>query len=56
MRSMLTIGLAFFMVAEAVGAEKPIPQDIVGMEKERRERLEWNIRTTQGAYDKVGKK
>jgi hypothetical protein len=41
--------------AGAVGADAPIPQDTARMEKRRRERLEWNRRTVQGAYDKVGK-
>jgi hypothetical protein len=56
MRSMLIIGLTFFVVAEAVGADKPIPQDTARMEQRRRDWLDWNIRTMQGAYDKVGKK
>jgi hypothetical protein len=42
--------------ADVAVADAPIPQDTARMEKRRRERLEWNRRTVQGAYDKVGKK
>jgi hypothetical protein len=56
MRHTLLIGLTLLVSAAAVGAETPIPQDTVRMEKRRRDRLEWNRRTLQGAYDKVGKK
>lgn len=40
----------------AVGAGAPIPQDAAAIEKRRRDRLEWNRRTLQGAYDRVGKR
>ena len=40
----------------AIGANKPIPQDTVRMEKRFRERLEWNRRTLEGSYDWAGKK
>jgi S1-C subfamily serine protease len=40
----------------ATGAGKPIPQDTARMEKRPRDTLEWNRRTLQVAYDKVGKK
>ena len=56
MRHTLVIGLIFLAAAQAIGAEKPIPQDTARMEKQRRDRLEWNLRTTRGAYDKIGKK
>jgi hypothetical protein len=56
MRHLLVIGLLFLTAADAVGADKPIPQDPARSEKRRSERLEWNRRTLQGAYDKVGKK
>ncbi len=56
MRSMFVFGLTLLVVSGAAGAEKPIPQDLAKMEKHRREWLEWNRRTTVGAYDKVGKK
>jgi len=39
-----------------MGAEKPIPQDRVHMEKRSREQLEWNRQTLGVAYDKIGKK
>jgi len=56
MRHILFMGLYFLVAAEAAGADKPIPQDTAKMEKRSRELLEWNRRTLQGAYDKVGKK
>jgi hypothetical protein len=58
MRSTLVFGLTLLVSAGAVGAEneKPIPQDFARMEKQRRDLLEWNLRTTLGAYDQVGKK
>jgi hypothetical protein len=56
MRTALGIALGILLATEVVGAEKPIPQDTARMEKQRRELLEWNTRTIQGAYDKVGKK
>jgi hypothetical protein len=56
MRHTLVFGLTLFVFAVAAGADTPIPQDTARMEKRRRERLEWNRRTFQGAYDKVGKK
>jgi hypothetical protein len=57
MRSMLFCGLTFLVAAGvAAGADKPIPQDTARMERHRRESREWNLRTMQGAYDKVGKK
>ena len=37
MRSTLIIGLSFLLAPEAIGADKPIPQDAEGMEKHRRE-------------------
>ena len=49
-------GLLLSSAMEAPGEEGPIPQDTARMEKRRREQLEWNVRTTRGAYDKVGKK
>jgi hypothetical protein len=52
----LAVGLALLLSAAAVGVEKPIPQDYARMEQRARERLEWNRRTMQGAYDRVGKK
>ncbi len=39
-----------------VPAGKPIPQDHARIEQRRRERLEWNRTTLQGAYDRVGKR
>jgi hypothetical protein len=56
MRHTVVVGLYFFVAAGALGADKPIPQDTARMEKRSREFLEWNRRTLQGAYDKVGKK
>ena len=56
MRHTLVNGPTLLVSAPAVGADAPIPQDIARMEKRRSERLEWNRRTTVGAYDKVGKK
>jgi hypothetical protein len=56
MRDTLVISLALLVSAEAAAADKPIPQDTVRIEKHRRDRLEWNRRMLQGAYDKVGKK
>jgi hypothetical protein len=56
MRHPLVLGLNVLATAGAVGADAPIPQDKVRMEKRARERLEWNLRSTQGAYDKVGKR
>ena len=44
------------LAAAAIGADKPIPQDTVRMEKRSRDRLEWNRQTLQGSYDKAGKK
>ncbi len=54
MRSLLIVGLALLL--PAASAETPIPQDTARMEKRFRERLEWNRRTLEGAYDRVGKK
>ena len=54
MRHALVFGLALVSVT-VVGAETPIPQDTARMEQRRRERLEWNRLTLQGAYDKIGK-
>ena len=54
MRYAPIVAVSFFMAAAAIGAVKPIPQNVAKMEKHRRERLEWNRRTTAGAYDKVG--
>ena len=48
MRHTIVIGLILFVSGSAVGAETPIPQDTVRIEKRRRERLEWNRRTLQG--------
>ncbi len=58
MRHLPVIGLILWVSASAiaVAVETPIPQDTVKMEKRRRDRLEWNRRTIQGAYDKVGKR
>jgi hypothetical protein len=55
MRHLLVIGLYFLVAAEAVADDKPIPQDPARMEKKSREFQEWNRRTLQGAYDKIGK-
>ncbi|MHC5538774.1 hypothetical protein ACYOEI_11180 [Singulisphaera rosea] len=35
---------------------KPIPQDDAKVAQRERERLEWHLRTSVGAYDKVGKR
>lgn len=56
MRRLPLIGLILWVSASAVAVETPIPQETVKMEKRRRDRLEWNRRTLQGAYDKVGKR
>ena len=40
----------------APGDEQPIPQDLAKIENRLREELEWNRRTLQGAYEKVGEK
>ena len=56
MQRVLTVGLTLLVSVAAVGAEVPIPQDHARMEQRRRERLEWNRRTTVGAYDRVGTK
>src|SRR5262249_38319866 len=37
-------------------ASAPIPQDAAAIEKRRHDRLAWNRRTLQEAYDRVGKK
>ena len=55
MRYLAFIGFAVATIP-AFGAEKPIPQDIAKMEKHRSGWLEWNRRTTVGAYDKAGNK
>lgn len=52
----LALGLIVMLAPDVLADDKPIPQDIVRMEKRRRELLEWNRRTLQGAYDKIGKK
>jgi hypothetical protein len=55
MRSMLIgIGLTL-LFSNASAADKPIPQDPARTEQNRSESLEWNLSTTQGAYDKIGK-
>src|SRR5579883_1983669 len=56
MRNALIVGVALCVCTSAVGADAPIPQDTVKMEKRRLERLEWNRLTLQGAYEKIGKK
>ncbi len=56
MRYSLALGLIVMLAPDVLADDKPIPQDTVRMEKRRRELLEWNRRTLQGAYDKVGKK
>jgi hypothetical protein len=56
MRHALVVGLTLVVSASAVGADKPIPQDAARKEKRYRDRLEWNRKTLQGGYDKVGKK
>ncbi len=56
MRPMLVIGLYFLVAAQAIAADKPIPQDTAQMERRSRELLDWNRRTLQGAYDKFGKR
>lgn len=56
MRAATIAGLLFLTASAAIGADKPIPQDAARSEKKSKERLEWNRRTTVGAYDKLGKK
>ena len=58
MRLTFVFGLTLFISAPAVavGADRPIPQDAARMQKRFRERLEWNRRTLQEAYDRIGKK
>lgn len=56
MRQAIVVGLTLLASAAALGADRPIPQDAARMEKRSRERLEWNRRTLQGEYDRVGKK
>ena len=56
MRPRFAIGLILLLPASAPAAEKPIPQDHARMEKRFLDRLEWNRRTLQGTYDKIGKK
>lgn len=56
MRYTLVLGLAILVAHDVAGEDKPIPQDKSQMEERYRQRLEWNRRTVQGAYDKVGKK
>jgi hypothetical protein len=57
MRHTFVVGLTLFAAAAAaVGADAPIPQATARMEKRSRERLEWNRRSLEGAYDRVGRK
>ncbi len=56
MRLVFALGLIFLLPVDALAAEKPIPQDHGRMKKQFLDRLEWNRRTLQGAYDKIGKK
>jgi hypothetical protein len=53
---MVFLGLACLMAPMSAGADKPIPQDQASTAKYLKERLEWNRRTLQGAYGKVGKR
>ncbi len=41
---------------EIAHADKAIPQDMAKAAKRERERMEWHLRTSVGAYDKIGKK
>ena len=56
MRSAINLGVALLMASAASAADEPIPQDTAKMEKHRREALDWNRRTMEGAYDKIGKR
>jgi hypothetical protein len=56
MQYTFVVGLTVVLSTAAIGAEKPIPQDSARMEKQFRERLEWNRQTLGVAYDKIGKK
>ncbi|MGP0062445.1 MAG: hypothetical protein ACLQGP_02425 [Isosphaeraceae bacterium] len=40
----------------AIPAAEPIPQDDAKVARRERERMEWHLRTSVGAYDKVGKR
>ncbi len=55
MRYPIVLALTFLLAAEVVGEDRPIPQDAAKIEKRRRDKLEYNRRTLQGAYDQVGK-
>jgi hypothetical protein len=56
MRLALVIALAFLMGDRSVRADAPIPQDAALRAKRHQELLDWNRRTLEGAYDKVGKR
>ncbi len=56
MRPLLILGLTLLLSGPAAAADKPIPQDHARMEKQFRDRLEWNRRTLELAYEKMGKK
>ena len=56
MRKTLVVGLTLFVSAVVRGEDKPIPQDAARMGERARERLEWNRKTLEGGYERVGKK
>jgi hypothetical protein len=56
MGKLFFFALTLLVFGEALAADAPIPQDAAQSQKRHRERLEWNRRTLQGAYDKVGKR
>ncbi|MDR3617992.1 MAG: hypothetical protein P4L85_01485 [Paludisphaera borealis] len=53
---LLVLALTLATASLAIAAEKPIPQDPAKTAKRSRERLEFQRRTLQGAYDKIGKR
>ena len=56
MRVSFVLFLSLLAPVAAVGADGPIPPDAARSDKRVRDRLEWNRRTLEGAYDKVGKR
>ncbi len=56
MRLALVVGLTLAITSSAVGDDRPIPQDAARITKRFEERLVWNRKTLQRAYDQVGKK
>jgi hypothetical protein len=56
MRFLVLLLMILTLSIQAVAAENVIPQDLTKMQKRRREWLEWNLRTSVDAYDKVGRK